>query len=245
MRQFTLVDVIEHEEGTLDLGERKPPTQKSSDWFAPHNREEFERGRPLVKALGNFWEKALREICNDPWTTYLQVHFGEDITPEVASELMTLFMWLGTNNGKSIVENVFRGRHALIVRLDQELATKHVSKKERDKVIKALEEIAADKKSGVILPRYPFLDERPAIAYNCGQFFAYEMLAHFFGGRQFLSEIPQWFEAVCGTTMKMDDMLLIGHLFRFICTPGGAEILNAGYKSIGWKPPITVVAEYA
>lgn len=109
---WQLIEVIDYENNAFDLDERGPPTITSEAWFSPHNRSELEHGRALVKALRVCWEKTMRKIPGGAeWTTNLQIYFGRKITPQEASKLMVLFMWLGTNVGRSILVETFKSKN--------------------------------------------------------------------------------------------------------------------------------------
>lgn len=108
---WQLIEVIDYENDMFDLDERGQPTITSDAWFSPHNRTEFENGRALVRAHGVYWEKTMREIPGGTeWTTNLQIYFGRKITPQEGSKLMILFMWLGTNVGRSVLVETFRSK---------------------------------------------------------------------------------------------------------------------------------------
>ncbi len=241
MSTWRLTEVIDHENDVLDKDNRGTPTIKSSVWFTPYNRTEFEKGRPLVKALGEAWEEYMMRIENSSdWIANLEHRFGYGITPEKGRKLMTLFMWLGTSNGSSIVTETFRRRHALLVDIDVVLKKKGILLQDRKKFEQTLIELS-QQDDGLVLPDSNCYTTKSRISFNYGHGFKIELWGRFYS--QFYEgalDLSSWFENVFGTTITQADEELIRKLLAFVCTPHGATIMNDGYAAVGRKLPITI-----
>lgn len=109
-RGWRLVDQLEVEGNEYD-GDMAPPANvKSADWFNP--TFEPEASRPATVTLAEAWQEYMSYMSHGyggPWLSQLEHEFGEGISPEMASSLMSVFVWFGTNAGYGTLHQSFHG----------------------------------------------------------------------------------------------------------------------------------------
>lgn len=113
MSTWGLTDQLEAELDMRDGDEVPPDSVKSGEWFNPKFKPEARDTAAVT--LANAWETHMRKLSygllnTGPWLSELEHEFGEGISPEMASSLMSMFVWFGTGTGFGTLHHSFVGK---------------------------------------------------------------------------------------------------------------------------------------